>query len=76
MTSAWVMNESTSESPASASSMEGVSGIDEMLEVFLPPPDNVTSRGQQLPISTVNSVGGGLLPPPEALDGLPEFLRG
>ena len=26
--------------------------------------------------STVNSVGGGLLPPPEAPDGLPEFPRG
>ena len=34
------------------------------------------SQGQQLPTSTVNSVGGGLLPLPEVLDGLPEFPQG
>ncbi|MED6243028.1 hypothetical protein ATANTOWER_013801 [Ataeniobius toweri] len=50
--------------------------IDEILEVLLPPPDNVPSRGQQLLTPTVNSVGEALLPPPEALDGLPESLRG
>ena len=42
-----------------------ISGIEEILEVFLLPPNNILSRGQQLPTSTVNSVGGGLLPPPE-----------
>ncbi|MEQ2302672.1 hypothetical protein AMECASPLE_009050 [Ameca splendens] len=50
--------------------------IEEILEVLLPPPDNVPSRGQQPPNPTVNSVGIALLPPPEALDGLPESLRG
>ncbi|KAI3373996.1 hypothetical protein L3Q82_022561 [Scortum barcoo] len=34
-----------------------VGGIEEILEVFLPPSDNVPSRGQQLPTCTVNSVG-------------------
>ncbi|MED6258158.1 hypothetical protein ATANTOWER_003630 [Ataeniobius toweri] len=50
--------------------------IEEILEVLLPPPDNVPSRGQQLPTPTVNSVGEALLPPPEVPDGLPESLRG
>ncbi|MED6271945.1 hypothetical protein CHARACLAT_025339 [Characodon lateralis] len=50
--------------------------IEEILEVLLPLPDNVPSRGQQPPTPTVNSVGEALLPPPEALDGLPESLRG
>ncbi|MED6263734.1 hypothetical protein CHARACLAT_007480 [Characodon lateralis] len=50
--------------------------IEEILQVLLPPPDNVPSRGQQLPNPTVNSVGEALLPPPEAPDGLPESLRG
>ena len=50
-----------------------VSGIEEIFEVFLPQPDDIPSRGQQLPSSTVNGVGGGLLPPPEAPDGLPEL---
>ncbi|MEQ2179053.1 hypothetical protein GOODEAATRI_020582 [Goodea atripinnis] len=50
--------------------------IEEILEVLLPPPDNVPSRGQPLPTHTVNSVGEALLPPTEALDGLPESLRG
>ncbi|MED6234411.1 hypothetical protein ATANTOWER_029006 [Ataeniobius toweri] len=52
------------------------SRIEEILEVLLPPPDNVPSRGQQLPTPTVNSVGEALLPPPETLDGLPESLQG
>ncbi|KAK5607704.1 hypothetical protein CRENBAI_014113, partial [Crenichthys baileyi] len=50
--------------------------IEEILEVLLPPPDNVPSRGQQPPTPTVNSVGEALLPPPEVPDGLPESLRG
>ncbi|MED6268232.1 hypothetical protein CHARACLAT_020223 [Characodon lateralis] len=50
--------------------------IDEILKVVLPPPDNVHSRGQQLPTRTVNSVREALLPPPEAQDGLPESLQG
>ncbi|MEQ2221838.1 hypothetical protein ILYODFUR_019738 [Ilyodon furcidens] len=50
--------------------------IEEILEVLLPPSDNVPSRGQQLPTPTVNSVGKALLPPPEALDGVPESLQG
>ncbi|KAK5608631.1 hypothetical protein CRENBAI_022870 [Crenichthys baileyi] len=50
--------------------------IEESLEVLLPPPDNVPSRGQQPPTPTINSVGEALLPPPEAPDGLPESLRG
>ncbi|XDV12364.1 hypothetical protein PO909_001059 [Leuciscus waleckii] len=69
VTSARVMDESTSEPSASASSMED-------LEVFLPPSDVIPSQGQQLPTSTVNSVGRALLPPPEAPDGFPESLRG
>ena len=36
-----------------------VSGIEETLEVFLPLPDDIPSWDQQLPTSTVNSVGGG-----------------
>ena len=52
-----------------------VSGIEEILEVSLPPAIKVLSQSQQLPISTVNSVGGGLLPPSEVPDGLSEFLR-
>ncbi|MED6274735.1 hypothetical protein CHARACLAT_019384 [Characodon lateralis] len=50
--------------------------IEEILEVLLPPPDNVLSRGQQPPTPTVNSVGEALLPPPEVPDGLPESLLG
>ncbi|MED6247857.1 hypothetical protein ATANTOWER_019495 [Ataeniobius toweri] len=50
--------------------------IEEILEVLLPPPNNVPSRGQQLPTHTLNSVGEALLPPPEMPDGLPESLRG
>ncbi|MED6276096.1 hypothetical protein CHARACLAT_033575 [Characodon lateralis] len=42
---------------------------------ILPPADNVPRRVQQLPTSTVNSVGKALLPPPKAPDGLPESLR-
>ncbi len=51
-------------------------GIEEILEVFLPPSDDIPSWGQQPPTSTVNSVGGALLPPPEAPDALPESLWG
>ncbi|KAI3358177.1 hypothetical protein L3Q82_003179 [Scortum barcoo] len=52
-------------------------GLRRCLKVFLPPSDNVPSRGQQLPHPcTVNSVGRVLLPPSEAPDGLPESLRG
>ncbi|MED6231598.1 hypothetical protein ATANTOWER_032411 [Ataeniobius toweri] len=50
--------------------------IEDILKVLLPPPDNVSSLGQQLPIPTVNSVGEALLPPPKAPDSLPESLRG
>ncbi|KAK3569758.1 hypothetical protein QTP86_004075 [Hemibagrus guttatus] len=53
-----------------------VGGIEEILEVFLPPSDNIPSRGQQLSTSTVNSVGRELLTPSEAPNGLPEFPRG
>ncbi|KAI3365876.1 hypothetical protein L3Q82_000855 [Scortum barcoo] len=71
------MDESTSESPASASSLEGKSvGLRRSSKYFLPPSENVPSRGQQLPTCTVNSVGRVLLPPSEAPDGLPESLRG
>lgn len=45
-------------------------------EVFLPMPGNVPTWGQQLPASTLNGVGGALLLPPEASDGLQEFLWG
>uniref|UniRef100_A0AAV2LDZ6 Uncharacterized protein n=1 Tax=Knipowitschia caucasica TaxID=637954 RepID=A0AAV2LDZ6_KNICA len=51
-------------------------GIEENLKVFLPPPDNIPRRGQQLSTRTVHGVGKELLPPPEAPDGLPESLRG
>ncbi|MEQ2241125.1 hypothetical protein ILYODFUR_022219 [Ilyodon furcidens] len=50
--------------------------IEEILEVLLPQPDNVPSRGQQLPTLTVNRVGKALPSPPEALEGLPQSLRG
>ncbi|KAK5608155.1 hypothetical protein CRENBAI_003510 [Crenichthys baileyi] len=50
--------------------------IEDILEVRLPLPDNVPSRGQQPPTPTVNSVGKALLPPSEALHGFPESLRG
>ncbi|KAK3564280.1 hypothetical protein QTP86_012001 [Hemibagrus guttatus] len=53
-----------------------VSGIEEILEVFLPSSDNIPSRGQKLSTSTVNSVGRELLAPSEAPDGLPEFPQG
>ncbi|KAK3532345.1 hypothetical protein QTP86_016026 [Hemibagrus guttatus] len=53
-----------------------VSGIEEILEVFLLPSDNISSRGQQLSTSTVNSVGRELFTPSEAPNGLPEFPRG
>ncbi|MEQ2248669.1 hypothetical protein ILYODFUR_021313 [Ilyodon furcidens] len=36
---------------------------EKILEVLLPPSDNVPSRGQQLPASTVNSVGDSYLIP-------------
>ncbi|KAK3534858.1 hypothetical protein QTP86_028556 [Hemibagrus guttatus] len=53
-----------------------VSRIEEILEVFFRPSDNISSRGQQLFTSTVNSVGRELLTPSEAPNGLPEFPRG
>ncbi len=53
-----------------------VGGIEEILEVFLPPSDDILSWGQQLPTSTENSIGRSPLPPPETLDGLPESLWG
>ncbi|XP_034544317.1 uncharacterized protein LOC117816242 [Notolabrus celidotus] len=53
-----------------------VGGIEEILEVFLPPPDYTLSRGQQLPIHTVNSANKGPLPLPKPSDSLPEPLRG
>ncbi len=34
-----------------------VSGIEEILKVFLPPSDNIPSRGQQLPTSVINMFG-------------------
>ncbi|MEQ2246488.1 hypothetical protein ILYODFUR_039004 [Ilyodon furcidens] len=71
-----VMKESNPESPACFHQGMHDGIIEVILEVLLPPPDNVPSRGQQLPTPTVNSVGEALLPPPEALEGLPELLRG
>ncbi|MED6234201.1 hypothetical protein ATANTOWER_024403 [Ataeniobius toweri] len=62
VTSAWVMKESNAESPASVSTRE-CGRIEEILEVLLPPPDNVLSQGQQPPTPTINSVGEALLPP-------------
>ncbi|XP_020556391.1 uncharacterized protein LOC110014064 [Oryzias latipes] len=53
-----------------------VSGIEEILEVFLPPPYNFPSRSQQLPTCTKNDACRELLSPPEVPDGLPESLRG
>ncbi|MEQ2308688.1 hypothetical protein AMECASPLE_030825 [Ameca splendens] len=71
VTSAYVMKSPT---PSPQSLHDG--RIEEILEVVLPPPDNVPIQGQQLPTPTVNSVGEALLPPPEVPDGLPESLRG
>ncbi|MEQ2231464.1 hypothetical protein ILYODFUR_000670 [Ilyodon furcidens] len=48
--------------------------IEEILEVLLPPPENIPIQGQLLPTPTVNSVGKALLP--EAPDSLPESIRG
>ncbi|KAK3539302.1 hypothetical protein QTP86_034163 [Hemibagrus guttatus] len=53
-----------------------VSGIEEILEVFLLLSNNIPSRGQQLSTSTINSVGRELLAPSEVPNGLPEFPRG
>lgn len=65
---AWVMNESTSESSASACSVERVSvGSRKSSEYSI---HNVPSWGQQLPTSTVNSVGRVLLVTLVALDTL------
>lgn len=59
-----------SESPASAPSLEDmtVGRNEEVLKVFLPLPDVIPS--QQLPTRTVNGVGGTLLSPTEAPEGL------
>ncbi|KAK3566086.1 hypothetical protein QTP86_025538 [Hemibagrus guttatus] len=53
-----------------------VSRVEEILEVFLPPSNNIPSRDQQLSTSTINSVGRELLTPSEVPNGLPEFPRG
>ncbi len=53
-----------------------VGGIEEILEVFFPPSNDIPSWGQQLPASTENSVGRTPLLPPEAPNGFPESLRG
>ncbi|XP_066509146.1 uncharacterized protein [Hoplias malabaricus] len=50
-------------------------GIEKILEVFLPPPNDVTSQDQQFPTLTIYSVGGKLFSPPELPDGLPETSR-
>ncbi|XP_058263675.1 uncharacterized protein LOC131364515 [Hemibagrus wyckioides] len=52
------------------------SKIEEILEVFLPPSDNIPSQGQQLSTSTIHSAGREPLTSSEAPDGLPEFPRG
>ncbi|KAK3561825.1 hypothetical protein QTP86_017065, partial [Hemibagrus guttatus] len=49
-----------------------VSGVEEILEVFLPPSDNIPSRDQQLSTSTINSVGRELLTPSETRVFAPE----
>uniref|UniRef100_A0A3P9K7D4 Phosphatidylinositol-binding clathrin assembly protein n=1 Tax=Oryzias latipes TaxID=8090 RepID=A0A3P9K7D4_ORYLA len=55
VTSACVINSFTPKSSFSASSKKRhVSGIEEILEIFLPPPDNVHSRSKQLPTCTEN----------------------
>lgn len=52
----------------------GDKGIKGLLVVFLQPTSYVPGGSQQLPTNTMNSVGGVLLPPLEALDSLPELL--
>ncbi|KAI3363291.1 hypothetical protein L3Q82_011915 [Scortum barcoo] len=79
VTSAWVMDESTSETPASASSLEGKSvGLRRSSKYFFHRPTMSMSQSRSTaPLHcTVNSVGRVLLPPSEAPDGLPESLRG
>ncbi|MED6256057.1 hypothetical protein ATANTOWER_019026 [Ataeniobius toweri] len=51
--------------------------MEEILEVLLPPPNNVPSRGQQPPTPTINSVGEALLPSPEVEEELweEEFIE-
>ncbi|MED6288647.1 hypothetical protein CHARACLAT_028727 [Characodon lateralis] len=44
--------------------------IEEILEILLPPPNNIPSRGQQLPTLTVNGVGEEVPSPPEGADRL------
>lgn len=53
-----------------------VNGIEEFLDVFLPPTNYILSEGQQLPIPTICTVDKLLLSQPETTDSLPEFLQG
>ncbi|KAI3354295.1 hypothetical protein L3Q82_018827 [Scortum barcoo] len=72
-----VMDESTSETPASASSLEGKSvGLRRSSKYFFHRPTMSPVEVNSSPPCTVNSVGRVLLPPSEAPDGLPESLRG
>ncbi|MED6252026.1 hypothetical protein ATANTOWER_005923 [Ataeniobius toweri] len=61
------------ESPTSASTRKGV--IEEILEVFLSPPDNVPVKVSSSPLPLAKT-GEALLSAPEAPDGLAEPLRG
>ncbi|KAL7870853.1 hypothetical protein SRHO_G00083500 [Serrasalmus rhombeus] len=54
---------------------EHVGGIEKVLKVFLPPPNDIFSRSQQHTISTVYSASGTLLSPSESSDALPESFR-
>ncbi|MEQ2239915.1 hypothetical protein ILYODFUR_009440 [Ilyodon furcidens] len=65
VTSAWVMKESNPESPASAFTRECVMAGLRRSSSTPSTADNVPSRGQQLPTTTVNSDGEARLPPPE-----------
>lgn len=53
-----------------------VRGIDLILKVFLPPPDNTPRLSQQLPTCSVNCTGNALLPPSEVLNGSSKVLCG
>ncbi|KAI3355527.1 hypothetical protein L3Q82_017905 [Scortum barcoo] len=77
VTSAWVMDESTSETPASASSLEGKSvGLRRSSKYFLPPSDNVPSSRSTAPHLHCKQCWQSTASPSEAPDGLPESLRG